>query len=566
MAEGLRYTDPLTLIDDPQQLRRELLSLSRLGRALVELIALSWEEVSAAPLQRAARELGITPRLAQEYQLGDLIAELEELAERGWLIDLGGDYRCHPELAGPVIQQLSAQAVRSYKRQTTRLSPSALQQALRGLAAEGHSALSAATIKVGRQLKRDLVIADKLGDESAALAIIWSLFESEALPRLWIGQCLRSLEAEQVERLPSAVRVWLRSELALSVIYQRPESTQDDPSSLEALRAQLKAIVEELSGRGDAPREQLSWLLRELIEGLTDERLNSRSARLPSQVRAAPLTCLESVCEALMIAGLLEGEPQRAPELLEAASELFNELKQERALRTQLGRRELDQTGRLRLWHCFAGLVRGDLSAATSAWSDGVRAFKRQSGGRLLGADAQLSRRLSALCLFAIKSPGPPNPLSLPSTSDALIELSELDLRGGRRESGVYVDELLSALPQPELGLAPARQHTLKAYCGAPLSPLWELLTLTALAWSGVTAEELSEYKAQLNERAERWAGLGWGSLAESVAALNPEVAPTLLSGLKEPTPEWLKRLNELETLAELLIQSHEGELPSDEL
>ena len=56
MAEGLRYPDLLTLIEQPQQLRRELLSLSRLGRALVELIALSWEEVSAVPLQRAARD------------------------------------------------------------------------------------------------------------------------------------------------------------------------------------------------------------------------------------------------------------------------------------------------------------------------------------------------------------------------------------------------------------------------------------------------------------------------------------------------------------------------------
>jgi hypothetical protein len=84
---------------DPAELKPHMLSISRLGRTLVELIALSWEEISPRPLQGALRELNITPRMAREYPLGDVVAELDDLCERGWLAHAGGAYRCPLELA-----------------------------------------------------------------------------------------------------------------------------------------------------------------------------------------------------------------------------------------------------------------------------------------------------------------------------------------------------------------------------------------------------------------------------------------------------------------------------------
>ena len=80
------------------------------------------------------------------------------------------------------------------------------------------------------------------------------------------------------------------------------------------------------------------------------------------------------------------------------------------------------------------------------------------------------------------------------------------------------------------------------------------------LAWAGVTDEELNELQAPLKLRAELWSDEGWGLISESVRCLSSSVAPTHLSGLKEPSPEWLSRLEQLECFAELLVTYKGGE------
>jgi|GEM_PF-2116992 len=536
--------NPLELVENPKALRRAMISLSRLGRALVELIALSWDEVSALPLQRATRELNITPRMAYEYQLGDIHAELEELAETGWLIDIGGAYRCSSELGVAVIGLLSEQTVREYKRQVMKLQPSALLQALRAQEAEGRDALLMYTLKVGRQLQRDLVIADKLDDRSGVFTILWSAFESELLPRLWVAQCLRGLDQGLINRMPLALSIWVRAELALVRLYQRPEVTVNDPAPLSELARLLGSIDEDLNGPVGEERG-LPWLSSELLALLRHER--GLDGRQRPQSRSSIQTCLESVCEALMLSGLMSGDVGLVVSTFEALVALFEELKGERSLRQELVRRQVDPTGRLRLWCCLAHLARGDISSAQSVWSEGVRAFYRQSVGRLLGADAQLTKRVSALCLFALKEPIS-LPLQLPSTA-----LQQLEVEG----EGVFIDELINLLAQPAQGITPIRQSALRNMCTSPPSPLWDLVYSTTLAWSGVTDAELDQHTLELEERVRDYQVLRWAPVAEAITCLRSSAPPTHLSGLKEPSPEWLQRLARLEELAELLVEAY---------
>lgn len=540
-----RPVNPLEHLSDPQALRRALISLSRLGRALVELIALSCDEVSATPLQRATRELNITPRMAHEYQLGDVQAELEELAETGWLIDMGGVYRCPPELGGAINDLMSPQSIRDYKRQVMKLNPSALLQAIRAQSLEGDGSLLMYTLRVGRQLQRDLLIADKLGDISGFFAILWSAFESELLPRLWVAQCLRGLDPALIRRLPAPLSLWVSAELALVHLYQRPEVQLSDPTPLTTLSEQLQVVREGLNGRGEGTRDQFTWLSDELLSFLKRER--GLTGRHRPQVRSALQTCLETVCEALILSDLLTGDSYRAPERLEALSATLEALRADRSLRHELGRRLVDPTGRLRLWSCLAHLTRGEVSSAQCVWSEGVRAFNRQSVGRLLGADAQLTRRVSALCLYALKPPTP-NPLRLPSTAHHHIEIED---------EGAYIDELITLLAQPAQGITPIRQNALKQLCASPLSPLWELVSLTALAWAGITDDELNGHAEVLASRVTSWRDAGYGLISDAITCLHSSAPPTHLSGLKEPSPEWLQRLERLERLAALLVEAH---------
>lgn len=535
---------PLAFKDDQFAVRKAILSLSRLGRALVELIALTCDEVSVTPLQKAIKELNITPRMAHEYPLGDIQAELEELTEEGWLIDLGGAYRCHPELIPMIVDLINTQSIKIYKRQVIKLCPSALQHAIRAQMNEGGEILPMHTLKVGRQIQRDLMIAEKLDDQSGMFSILWGGFESELLPRLWIAQCLRSIESSFLERLPSSLSTWINAELILSYLYQRPDPEHREAIPLYELEKMMRKIEQECTSNFS---NTLSELSAHLIDFMKLERVGL-GGRQRIQTRSAIQTCLESITECLMLIALLHNVPQKVHKYFKILSEHFEELKSQRSLSQELNRRDLDPTGRLRLWSCLAHLMKGDVPNAQIVWSDGVRAFNRQSVGRLLGADAHLTRRISALCLFALKSPSV-GFLKLPSTALLHIDIEE--------KEGSFIDDLINLLPQPDQGITPVRQNSLRLLCSFPHSPLWELVALTALAWGGITDQELELHENNLSSRLMLWKSLGFIALVDAITCLKSTSAPTHLSGLKEPSPEWLQRLEHLEELTELLVQAY---------
>ena len=241
---------------DPAELKPHMLSISRLGRTLVELIALSWEEISPRPLQGALRELNITPRMAREYPLGDVVAELDDLCERGWLAHAGGAYRCPLELAHLIVARLSPQQLKTYWRHVMRLSSSALQVVLRA-GARDQGVLSLNMSRVGRQLKRDLIFSlrqepKREGPKGEPLppllaTHIWSVYEPPELLRLWSTRALHELDERTLALLPQHVALWVRAERLNEQHLTPPELSAHTKRLSEELFESREAMVTQLS-------------------------------------------------------------------------------------------------------------------------------------------------------------------------------------------------------------------------------------------------------------------------------------------------------------------------------
>lgn len=548
---------------DPNALRPHVMKLSRLSRTLLELIALSWEEVSPRTLERALPELNVTPRNHRAYPLGDVIAELDDLVARGWLLPSGGAYRCPDPLAHLIIGRLTPQQLKTYRRHVLRLSGSALQQALHAASLTDETSLQLYGLRVGQQLKRDLIFALKQGDESGLFSLLWQVYEPLDLPRFWVTKSLAPLDERTLEALPSALSLWIQAERLMATLgapHMGPPELLT--SSLQAFTQVLSAQAEPLSG----PLNEaygFSLASRELLGG-GEALLKTLSASLKregasrAQGRGAlrPLYALaEALGDTLSVVLILKGRPAELPALLKCLEELC--AREVRALSPHQTPRatssQLDVTGRLKLWSCVAALSEGSLSSATQRWQEAGRALnKRQVTSALLGADAPLTRRLSALCLYAIKAPDSLDLLKLPSMIGAQFELE-----GEPTHPLVEaLDALLDALTSPSRGLSQARVRLLHQLLKSSPSPLWDLTCATALAWSGLTEDELSEYGDPLAERVALWAHLDFDPLSLSLHALLPSAPPTALSALQEPEPLWVTRLEELEDLTRALLSA----------
>lgn len=516
-----------------------LSALQRMPRALVDVLAVAYDFLTAADLLRALTFLNITPRAARQYQIGDVSAELDELAQGGWVLEGARGYRCHPERVDEALAGLSPAQVSAVWGFVIRLTQSALPQRL------GGASLRTLGASLGLLARRDVAACLALSDPGGAVETVWAHYAAPGGQRAWLTERLLELDEGLLARCPLALRAWMCAERASRWLWAAPGAGPQGGGA--AALAELEGLLRAAGGaEGEGGAAGLARGARALAAALQRDYDERASAARDAARRAPPRAAgpspegalLLAAGEALGAALLARGAPREALALLGA-------------LDSPEGAAELsDAGGALRLLGALAHLSAGDVGAAEGAWREGERALRGALRRRvLLGGASALGRRLGALAMCALRDPQAPQALTLSAEAPHLRAAlpGEEEAPALRALDALY--ESLNADPPAHTAALPL---ALEGWLSSPPSPLWDLLASTLAAWAG--ARLSPEQLGALEARAAGWEGLGMAGLAAALRALWPEAEPTPLGRLREPEASWHRPLRALEGLAAALL------------
>jgi hypothetical protein len=507
-------------VSDP----RPLSALQRMPRALIDVLAVAYDFLAPADLLRALTYLNITPRAARQYQIGDVSAELDELAQEGWVVEGARGYRCQPELCDGVLRELSRAQVSAIWGFVIRLTQSALHQRL------GGASLRTLGGTLGLLARRDIAASLALEDEGGAVETLWAHYQSAGSQRAWLTERLLELDEGLLGRCPESLRAWVYAERACAWLWATPEVSAGEWGWVA-----LKALEPLLARRG---ARALSAELQELYlsRASAQERDGRRVTPRGAQALTPEVTFLTTLAEALGAAALARGEPAEALALLQDLSV------------TEGGGEPSEGGGALRLLGVLSHLSAGDTVMGEVAWREGERALRGAQRRRvLLGGGAPLGRRLGALALCGLRDPQAPQALTFGQEGLIGRSVSTDDPPALRALDTLY--EALNADPPSHTAALPL---ALEAWLTSPTAPLWDLLASTLAAWSG--ARLSAEQAAGVEGRAAAWEAQGFVGVAASLRGVLPGVAPTLLGQLREPEAVWHRPLRDLEALAAGLL------------